>query len=123
MTMRNRSTSLYFHPRMAGDERDGVLTPPTDVCRIPGGWLIKMELAGVKPQDVAFDFEGEVLHIHGARRDYTCDEVSGHLNMEIAYQRFFRSVKLPHKVDAAQLSVEFRDGMMLLRVQSNEEKS
>jgi HSP20 family protein len=123
MTTRSRSTSLYFHSRMDGNERDSVLTPPTDVCRIPGGWLVKMELAGVKPQDVAFDFQDDVLHIHGARRDYTCEEVTGHLNMEIAYQRFFRSIKLPHKVDPAQLSVEFRDGMMLLRVKPSEENS
>lgn len=121
MTIRRRSTSLLFYSQMEGNDRESVLRPPTDLCSTPTGWLVKMELAGVKPQDVAIDFEGSVLHIHGSRRDYTCDEVTGHHNLEIAYQRFFRSVELPLPVDASQIAVDFRDGMMLLRVEYKEE--
>lgn len=121
MTIRRRSTSLLFSTQLDATQRDSVLRPPTDLCRTDRGWLVKMELAGVKPDDVAIDIDGNVLHVHGTRRDYTCDEVTGHYNMEIAYQRFFRSVELPHPVDASQVSVDFRDGMLLLRVQTNKE--
>lgn len=121
MTIRRRSTSLLFHTRLDATSGESAWRPPTDLCRSASGWLVKMELAGVKPDDVAIDIDGNVLHVHGARRDYTCDEVLGHHHLEIAYQRFFRSVELPHPVDASQVSVEFRDGMLLLRVQSKKE--
>jgi|GEM_PF-991812 len=123
MTIRRRSTSLLFYSKVENDHRDSALRPPTDVCSIPSGWLVKIELAGVKPDDVSIDIQGSVIQVHGSRRDYTCDEVTGHYNMEIAYQRFFRSVELPRPVDASQISVDFRDGMLLLRVQYTEENS
>jgi len=123
MSIRRRSTSLLFHLDMDGEARDSVLCPPTDVCDIADGWLVKMELAGVKPDDVSIDIDGHLLHIHGARRDYTCDEVVGHHNLEIAYQTFSRSVELPHPVNASHISVDFRDGMLLLRVQLTKEIS
>lgn len=121
MSIRRRSTSLLLYTQVDGASPDSVWRPPTDVCRTAKGWLVKMELAGVKPDDVSIDIDGNALHIHGARRDYTCDEVLGHQNMEIAYQRFFRTVELPHRVDAMQISLDFRDGMLLLRVQSSKE--
>ncbi|MCU0227932.1 MAG: Hsp20/alpha crystallin family protein [Bryobacterales bacterium] len=123
MTIRRRSTSLLFHTQLDGASRDSVLRPPTDLCRTANGWLVKMELAGVKPDDIAIDIDGTSLHIHGARRDYTCDEVTAHHNLEIAYQRFLRTITLPHPVDASQISLDFRDGMLLLRVQLSKENS
>jgi HSP20 family protein len=123
MTFRRRSTSLLFYSEGESQVRENVLRPPTDLCSTTNGWLIKMELAGVRPEDVSIDIKGSVLHIHGSRRDRTCDEVTGHHNMEIAYQPFYRSVELPQPVTASQVSVDFRDGMMLLRVQYSEEDS
>ncbi len=123
MSSRRRSSSLLFYTQVDGSSRDSVLHPATDVSRTATGWLVKMELAGVRPDDVSIDIDGRTLRISGARRDYTCDEVIEHHNMEIAYQRFFRSVELQHPVDASQISLDFRDGMLLLRVQLSKENS
>ncbi len=123
MTIRRRATSLLFYSEAESGVRENVLRPPTDLCSTPTGWLVKMELAGVKPDDVSVDIEGRVLHIHGSRRDRTCEEITGHYNLEIAYQPFYRSIELPRPVAASQVSVDFRDGMLLLRVQYAEEDS
>ena len=121
MSPRRSAGSLLFYASSAPSPRDSVLRPPTDVYSTRTGWLIKMELAGVRLDDVAIDIRGNLLEIHGSRRDTTCDEITGHHNMEIAYQRFSRIVELPERVEAAQISVDFRDGMLLVRVQRNEE--
>ncbi|MDZ7637638.1 MAG: Hsp20/alpha crystallin family protein [Bryobacterales bacterium] len=121
MSPRRSSGSLLFYAASASGSRDAALRPPTDVYSTRKGWLIKMELAGVRLDDVAIDVRGNLLEIHGSRRDTTCDEITGHHNMEIAYQRFSRTVELPEHVHAARISVEFKDGMLLVRVQRNEE--
>ena len=121
MSPRLTTGSLRFYAQAAPSPRDSVLRPPTDLYSTRAGWLIKMELAGVRPEDVAIDIRGNLLEIHGSRRDTTCDEITGHHNMEIAYQRFSRVVELPERVAASQVSLDFRDGMLLVRVQRDEE--
>ena len=123
MTIRRSPRSFFFYADLPGTDGESVLRPPTDLYSTRNGWLVKMELAGVKLDDVSIDVRGNVLEIHGARRDYTCDEITGHHNMEIAYQRFSRTVELPERVESARISIDFRDGMLLLRVQRNEENS
>ena len=123
MTVRRSRNSLFFFSEVSGSAEQGTLLPPVDVHRTRHGWLIKMELAGVKPDDVAIDLHDHLIRIHGARRDYTCDEVIRHQTMEIAYQPFVRVVELPRPVDASQISLEFRDGMLLMRVTQSEENS
>ena len=114
--------TLFFYSQVAPSPRESVLRPATDIYSTRRGWLVKMELAGVKPDDVSIEIRGNVLEIHGSRRDYTCEEITGHHNMEIAYQRFSRTVELPKIVEASEVSVDFKDGMLLLRVQRNEEQ-
>jgi HSP20 family protein len=36
--------------------------------------------------------------------------------MEIAYSRFERSVELPCNLDRADITTEYRDGMLLVRI-------
>lgn len=121
MSPRRSAGTLLFYAHAAPSPRDSVLRPPTDLYSTRMVWLIKMELAGVRPEDVAIDIRGNLLEIHGSRRDTTCDEITGHHNMEIAYQRFSRTVELPDYVEASQVSLDFRDGMLLVRVQRDEE--
>ncbi len=121
MSPRRTTGSLLFYASSSPVPRDSALRPPTDLYSTRNGWLIKMELAGVRPEDVAIDIRGNLLEIHGSRRDTTCDEITGHHNMEIAYQRFSRIVELPERVEASRISLEFKDGMLLVRVQRDEE--
>ncbi|MCZ2152563.1 MAG: Hsp20/alpha crystallin family protein [Bryobacterales bacterium] len=120
MSPRRVGASLLFYASNVLTPRDSILRPATDVYSTRTGWLVKMELAGVRPDDVAIHIHANVIEIHGSRRDTTCDEITGHYKMEIAYQQFSRVVELPDLLEARPVSVEFRDGMLLLRVRRNE---
>ncbi len=121
MSPRRVGASLLFYASSVLTPRDSVLRPATDVYSTRTGWLVKMELAGVRPDDVSIAIHANAIEIYGSRRDTTCDEVTGHYKMEIAYQRFARIVELPECVDTRPVSVEFKDGMLLVRVQRSEE--
>ena len=96
--------------------RQGPLCPPTDVYRTRDGWLVKFELAGVRPEDMHLEVRGRRMTLRGVRRDRTAAEESHCYSMEIAYSDFERSLELPCYLERADITTEYRDGMLLVRI-------
>ena len=92
--------------------------PAVDLYRCADGWLIKFELAGVRQEDVHIAADSRGITVSGVRRDVRHFEWQEAHLMEIAYSRFERFVQLPEPIDDVRLIVEFRDGMMYVRVLS-----
>ena len=114
-----RFVSLLFSTEAErGDPRAGTpqWQPATDVYVTSEGWLVKLELAGVYPEDVELSVTGRTLRVRGRRRDCCLEPGCRQLHMEIAYSRFERQVDLPADLDLAQIATEFRHGMLLVRV-------
>lgn len=98
--------------------RDSFWTPPADVYRTPDGWLVKLELAGVRPEEVQLEASGRRLTIRGCRRDSYAHESHSHYLMEIAYSCFERSLELPCDVERYSITTEYQDGMLLVRIRT-----
>lgn len=109
-----RLMSLFVQQMEAGRQSDW--KPPTDIYALPDGWLVKMELAGVEPDDVGLTLRGRSLLVRGRRRD-NCDEpISQQLHMEINYSRFERVIELPADVQRVSIETKFRHGMLMIRL-------
>jgi len=90
--------------------------PAVDVYRCPGGWVLKFELAGVRPEDIRVQFDDQGVIVSGKRVDrHLYDFQKAHM-MEISYSRFERAVALPEPIDNVQFRVEFQDGMLYVLV-------
>jgi HSP20 family protein len=96
--------------------RDLVWQPAVDIYRTSRGWLLKYELAGVRPEDIELIVKGPRLTVRGKRRDWRIEETCICYQMEITYSHFERTVELPEPIEAAQLRVEHREGMLLVRI-------
>jgi HSP20 family protein len=121
MTVRkSRIWSLFFLPAVE-TRIPFVWQPQVDVYRAPEGWVVKMDLAGVRPQDVSIAVRGSQLRVSGIRHDRIVEEGWSHYAMEIAYDRFERTIELPCNLEHARITVEGRDGMLLLRITAKEE--
>jgi HSP20 family molecular chaperone IbpA len=94
--------------------------PRADVYRTPGGWLVKLELAGVNCDDVRLAMRGNMLWVQGTRRDVRVQECLDCHRLEIDYSRFERLLELPGLSESAEIDVSCRDGMMLIRIQTEE---
>lgn len=90
--------------------------PAADVYATRRGWLVKFDLAGVRPQDIEVVTHQRRLTVRGVRRDCTLEEGQRHYSLEISYNRFERSLELPCDVEAAQISTDYRDGMLLVHL-------
>jgi HSP20 family protein len=97
--------------------RDAAWQPSADVYRTRYGWLVKLDLAGVRPEDVQVGVSGRFLLVRGARRDWCLEEGCSHYQMEISYSHFERRVCLPCDLQQAQVTAEHRYGMLLVRIQ------
>jgi len=97
--------------------------PAADVYRHSGGWLIKVELAGVAPEQIELTVDGRYLRMSGRRRDVTARRHYACLNLEIAYSAFERVFELPVNLAHARLDSRFQDGMLLVEITMESEQS
>ena len=109
-----RSFSLFLPRPPAAPEMDW--QPPIDIYVTAYGWLVKCDLAGVRPQDLRLSLSGRFLTVIGERRDHCMEEGCRHHRMEITYSRFERRVELPADVTGAGVTSEYQDGMLLVRI-------
>jgi HSP20 family protein len=90
--------------------------PSVDAYRTTCGWVLKYELAGVRPEEVQLAVGGRVVSLRGLRRDIFLEEHQQAYSMEISYNQFERVVELPEDLSHMLLSTDYRDGMLIVRL-------
>lgn len=91
--------------------------PAADVYRTRHGWLVKFDLAGVRPEDISLSIQGRRLILQGCRRDYVTEQDCRCYTMEISYSRFERTIEMPDDLSNARISAEHHEGMVLVRIE------
>ena len=109
-------------PTAADAVRSALWQPAVDVYRTRTGWLVKAELAGVRPEDIRLTVAGNRLSIQGSRRDWLSEQGCCHYRMEISYSQFERVLELPCDLDKAHITTEYQYGLLLVRVETEAEK-
>jgi HSP20 family protein len=97
--------------------------PAADVYKTAHGWLVKFDLAGVRPEDIDLEASGCRLMLRGTRRDCTAEAGCAHYSMEISYSHFERSLDLPCRLDRATFHTRYRDGMLLVDIRPEAEEA
>jgi HSP20 family protein len=115
--------SINRHFQFVGsskDVRSGQLWyPAADVYQTPDGWVVKVELAGVSPEDVEIDIQGNVLSITGCRKDHSCAAGMSFQQMEISYTNFEKTLKFPSPIDGARVEHNFENGLLIIHLHKN----
>jgi HSP20 family protein len=108
---------LFSPPRQGLDWQ-----PAVDIYRSEDGWILKFDLAGVRMEDIHIRVNGHTVTVSGIRRDYMMEDVGcRHYSMEITYNRFERSIELPDDLGSARVGVDYRDGILFVRIVKREE--
>lgn len=97
----------------------GAWRPPADVYRTRDGWLVKLELAGVHPDELEIQVSGTQLRVSGVRRDFVIREAEHAHSMEISYNRFERAIEFPERLDPSGMETRYQDGMLLVTLRRN----
>lgn len=94
--------------------------PAADVHRTRDGWLVKLDVAGIHPDDVSVTVQGQQLTVRGVRKDWCLGEGCSCYVMEIAYSHFERTLTIPCDLERANVTADYRDGMLLIRIETTE---
>lgn len=86
--------------------------PATDVFARAGDLVIRVELAGVRKQDVDITLSGGVLTISGERTGSPDEGQVDYYVRERFYGAFRRNMTLPEGVDGRRINATFEDGML-----------
>jgi HSP20 family protein len=92
-------------------------TPNTDVYCVEGGLVIKVELAGLRKEDLELTVEARRLRISGVRRD-SCraGQQCLFVVMEINYGAFETVVEVPPGYDLTSARAAYQNGFLRVDV-------
>jgi HSP20 family protein len=90
--------------------------PAADVYQSADGWIVKVDLAGVCPDELQIDMQDSDLIVRGCRRDTLYQAGFTYQRMEITYSRFEKRIDFPCSIDVASLSHDYNDGFLIIRL-------
>ena len=97
-----------FTDRLRGDRWQ----PDVDVFETERGVVVRVELAGIRSDDVRVSVDGQVLRLSGVRGATEGEEVQRLYQMEIASGPFERRVRIPVAFDRDRMSAHLADGFL-----------
>ncbi|HJS18591.1 MAG TPA: Hsp20/alpha crystallin family protein [Anaerolineales bacterium] len=89
-----------------------VWTPPTDVYEADANLIVKLEIAGVREEDIEVTVEEQVLLIRGNRLDQ--NERRAYHQMEIRFGKFEIAIGLPSDINVEESSAHYKDGFLTI---------
>ena len=116
------NTSLYnWRPGLTADRAaETHWVPNTDVYVIEDALIIKVELAGMRKEDLELTVERNRLTITGHRPDGCRPPKCKFLVVEIAYGSFQSVIELPLGYDLSQAKAAYQNGFLRIDVPQGE---
>jgi len=120
--LQDRMNRLFsdVQTRWGGEESTGTWSPAVDIHEIGDTLVFRMEIPGVKSEDIDVSVEKGVLMMKGERKR---DERFGDENayrIERQYGAFARSFSLPTTIDPERIKATYRDGILEVELQKLE---
>jgi HSP20 family protein len=94
--------------------------PPTDVYETDGAVIVKIEIAGMNPDDIAISFIDRELVVRGNRRDI--DEKLSYHCLEIPYGEFHTEVSLPGDYEDDQIEAKYVNGFLYVTLPKSKQE-
>ena|SRR6185295_3591915 len=121
MTMYKVSSSLHFVKASHGatqssSSSEAHWAPNTDVYLTDQGAVIKVELAGMRREDLEVTIDGNRIRISGSRPDGCRAAKCNFMKMEINYGAFESIVDLPPGYDLSQARAAYQNGFLRIDV-------
>ena len=105
-----------------GDELRCVWAPAVDVKETSKDLTFKVELPGLKEDEVSVELAGDILTISGSREFKDEQTKDDYVRIERSYGSFRRSFTLDVPVKSDEIDASFEDGLLTVKVPKAESK-
>jgi len=113
------ATQRRAQPGEAGDEFERAdWTPVADIYETDAGYLIAIDLPGIKRDDIEIDIDDNRLLVKGAR---VIDD-SRSRRSERPRGKFLRSFSVPASIDQNKIGADYKDGVLQIRLPKRAEQ-
>ena len=119
--LQNRMNSLFQDfSRNQGGENDPLITasfvPPVDVYEDEHKISLKLEVPGMKQEDLDVRIENNLLTVRGERKFEKEEKEENFHRIERRYGTFYRAFTLPTTVDTANVKASYDSGILKLEL-------
>ena len=113
-----RDIDRLFEEAFGGTNNGSSWMPVVDIRETKSDLNIEFELPGLKPEEVEITTDNGILTVTGEKRGERKegDESSRYHLIERTYGRFSRSFQLPKGVNESDISAEFDQGVLRVRI-------
>ncbi len=94
--------------------REGAITPRLDLAETDEDLVLRMELAGVRAEDIDIEVTNHTLTVRGEKWEQKDDKGRDYSYCESEYGTFSRSIDLPPGVDPDHVDAAFADGVLTI---------
>jgi HSP20 family protein len=108
---------LGRRPASRGAQASAEWAPSVDVLQKDGDLVVRVEMPGVKPEDIDITLVNDVLTISGERKAEQEEEHGDYYIIERPYGSFRRSFTLPQDTDESKIRARFENGILEVTVQ------
>ena len=119
--------TLYRRPRVARHlhyyrpvEFNGGRRLPVDFHVENDEFVLKAEVAGIKPEDIQIEIKDDILTVKGEVKSETNGD-GEYLLREIYQGEFCRSLRLPEPVEIEKVEAKFENGLLTIHLPKAEE--
>lgn len=95
--------------------------PVADVYEDKNNIFVKVELPGMKREEIEVYVSDEMLNIAGERKEETEHKGAASYRAERYFGRFNRRIALPGAVDAKKIEAHYKDGVLTVTCPKTEE--
>ncbi len=90
--------------------------PPCDVLETKKGFVLRMEIAGIKAADFNVTYASGRLTISGRREHWPQEEDIHYRQLELNSGYFERVIRLPVPVESDHIKATYRDGILEIKL-------
>jgi HSP20 family protein len=112
---------LFLEPGRGSLEADVVWYPATDAYETETDFVVRMDLSGVKREEISIALRDRILCVRGIRRDTTPRMRKTFHKMEVSMGPFARSIQVPTRFARCEARANYEDGILEIRLQARGE--
>ena len=91
-------------------------SPTADFQETNKEYSLKLDIPGIKKEDVKIEVENNTLTVSGERRDEREEKDAKRHITESYYGSFMRSFTLPQVIDQSKVNAQYKDGILKITV-------
>jgi HSP20 family protein len=124
MTLQNRLNSLFDYNRGA-EENEPVSTasfvPPVDIYEDDHKIVLKLEVPGMRQEDLDIQMENNNLTVRGERKFENEEKEENFHRIERRYGSFYRAFTIPNTVNPESVKADYDAGVLRIQLEKKAE--